>query len=268
MRRGVTILLDLLYPPRCSCCGQAGAWLCSACVDGIPYITDPICERCGRPAEHAGVCADCRSEPYDLAQVRSVALHVAPLREAVHALKYDGARVLAGPLGHLMADYWRGHALPAAITVPVPLHRERLRQRGYNQSLLLARVLANEVGMTLCGDILARERNTPSQVGLSRAARRENVKDAFRCSAQLQGEAVLLIDDVFTTGATLEACARALHMAGAGRVSAYTLLRAVPRYDHALARTAPTPGAPSVDRLDSAEPAQEVEWDETAHRHP
>lgn len=159
--------------------------------------------------------------------MRSVSAHVAPLREAIHALKYNGMRVLAEPLGEILADYWRLAVLPSSIVVPVPLHEARLRQRGYNQSLLLAKSFAARVGLPVESRALIRQRNTRCQVELSPAERRINVEGAFRCHpGALVGECVLLIDDVLTTGATLEACASALLDAGTKEVWALTLTRA------------------------------------------
>lgn len=160
--------------------------------------------------------------------MRSVGPHLAPLREAIHAFKYEGVRVLAGPLGQLLACTWQQGNVPVDVVLPVPLHRARLRQRGYNQSLLLARVLGAETGLPLREDGLTRQRNTRAQVGLSPEQRRANVQDAFVCTApNLHGQRVLLVDDVLTTGATLEACATALLQAGVREVWALTLTRAV-----------------------------------------
>jgi len=149
------------------------------------------------------------------------------LREAVHQLKYDGRTVLAGPLGGLMAAYWMQHPMPVDVVVPVPLHTARLRERGYNQAALLARELARRVGLAVDGQTLIRQRATAPQVELNARQRRENVREAFHCVGDgLAGKQVLLVDDVCTTGATLEACAVALHDEGrVSSVQALTLAR-------------------------------------------
>lgn len=222
----MSAFVDLLYPPRCVACGQWGEWLCSQCIHGIPTILAPICRRCGKPVGGPGLCPDCEQYTSYLVGMRSVAPHVAPLRQAIHALKYEGVRVLSGPLGDVLASYWQRISLPVHVIAPVPLHTARLRQRGYNQSLLLARALGERIGLPVEEKALVRERNTPSQIGLSREARWENVWGAFRCrSNDLRGANVLLIDDVLTTGATLEASAAALLEAGVGNVWSLTLAR-------------------------------------------
>ena len=148
-------------------------------------------------------------------------------REVVHHLKYKGLKALAVPLGGLLADYLQSYPLPTQVLVPVPLHPRRLRQRGYNQSTLLGRELSKFITLPLMEGCLIRLRNTASQ---ARAAdvkeRRKNVEGAFEClDERLRGKQVLLIDDVCTTGATLDACAGALKAGGAISVWGLTLAR-------------------------------------------
>jgi ComF family protein len=160
-------------------------------------------------------------------RIRAVVYFEGVLREALHQLKYRGHTALAEPLGDLMAAYWAQHAIPADVVVPVPLHATRLRERGYNQAALLARALARRVGLALDEQTLVRQRATAPQVDLDARQRKENVHDAFCCSARtLAGQQVVLVDDVCTTGATLEACAVALYEGGARSVQALTLARA------------------------------------------
>jgi len=134
---------------------------------------------------------------------------------------------LATPLGRLISDYWLTHPLQSDMIVPVPLHRRRLRQRGFNQAALLAYELSAEVDLPVDHTTLVRHRATASQVGLDFEQRRSNVQDAFECTTgRLAERHVLLIDDVYTTGSTLEACAVALHAGGVRSVRALTLARA------------------------------------------
>jgi len=161
--------------------------------------------------------------------MRSVVYFEGVLREAMHRFKYYGLTALAGPLGGLMVGYWMQHPMPVDVLVPVPLHAARLRERGYNQAALLAREMARQVGLVVDERTLTRQRATDPQVELDASQRKENVRDAFRCCGNsLAGKQVLLIDDVCTTGATLEACAVALYEGGARGVRALTLAR--PRY--------------------------------------
>jgi ComF family protein len=145
----------------------------------------------------------------------------------VHKFKYDGVTALAEPLASLMAEYWLGEPTSVDVLVPVPLHRSRVRERGFNQAALLARELSKRIHLPVDELTLVRQRATASQVDLDIAERTENVRDAFRWSTNaLAGKRVLVIDDVCTTGATLEACATALYDGGARSVQALTLARA------------------------------------------
>ena len=149
------------------------------------------------------------------------------MRTAIHKLKYDGVTALAQPLGSLMAGYWLTHPMSGAIIVPVPLHRRRHRERGFNQAALLAREFSQQLSLPLDETTLIRHRATASQVGLDAEERRGNVRDAFQCTSDgLAGAHVVLVDDVRTSGATLEACGTALRRGGAVRVDTFTLARA------------------------------------------
>jgi ComF family protein len=173
------------------------------------------------------LCAPCRAHVSNLVNLRSVGYYATPLREAIHALKYSGVRALAEPLSALLADCLKVWSPPIEVIVPVPLHRSRVRYRGYNQASLLAQALGQRVCLPVCGDCLERQRATRSQVGLTAPERHSNVAGAFACTTNsLHGTRVLLVDDVFTTGATLEASAQALLAAGALGVWALTLARA------------------------------------------
>lgn len=148
------------------------------------------------------------------------------LREAIHSFKYRNARAAAGCLGKLLADYLRDNSLPGDVLVPVPLHHSKLRQRGYNQAELLARVLGKESGLGIETGLLTRPVNSPPQASSTDVnRRRNNTAGAFQCPADTTGLACILVDDVCTTGSTLGACAEALVQAGANSVWALTLAR-------------------------------------------
>lgn len=229
--RAIQHLLDLLYPPRCAGCRRSGHVLCPSCLAQIPPLTS-VCQRCSGPLSAGGMCASCRSAPLKLSGLRAVSAYQEPLRSYIHALKYDGHRRLAQPLGTRLAGVYSASGIRADALVPVPLHSERERQRGYNHAALLARVCAAQVSAPLFENMLIRHRATLSQVGLQHWERQQNVQGAFSCSpafagGQLRGRTILLIDDVSTTAATLEACAVPLFAAGAAAVFGLVLARPV-----------------------------------------
>lgn len=244
---------DLLFPPHCVACNGFGAWLCARCVDEIAVIHPPFCHRCGLPVaatatpQIAGqtalmpesptpswdirwICQTCRESATGLDGMRAYALHEDPLRKAIAVFKYQGLRALAVSLGELMSQGWASLA-PADrsmdVIVPVPLHRTRYRERGFNQAALLSWHLGACIQRPVVEDALLRTKATSPQVGLGPEERRENVDGAFQCiTDSLAGKCVLLVDDVYTTGSTLEAACSALRGAGVRSVWAYTLARA------------------------------------------
>jgi ComF family protein len=202
-------------------------WLCAECLTQVPRVEPPFCARCGDKVATESLCTRCRTSPLQIERIRSAVYFEGALREAIHQLKYKGRTALAKPLGNLMAAYWQRNPMPSDVVVPVPLHADRLRERGYNQAALLAHELTREIGLTLDEQTLVRKRATAPQIELNARQRKENVQEAFCCSNDtLNGKKVLLVDDVCTTGATLEACAIALHEGGARSIQALTLARA------------------------------------------
>jgi ComF family protein len=164
--------------------------------------------------------------PSALDGVLSSAVFAPPLRTAIHQFKYRDGRALAAPLADRLIAVWEETGLTADMIVAVPLHSSRVSERGYNQSALLAQALAGAVGVALADDLLVRVRATRPQTHLKREERVQNVSGAFECRTNLPGTRVVLVDDVCTTGATLEACARALRAAGAAHVQGLTVARA------------------------------------------
>ncbi len=191
-------------------------------ASGVPKPSDPS------PVLAVSPCAPCRTNPPPYDYARSAALYEGQLREAIHALKFAGRRAIAGPLGDLAAAQCAA-SLPGGIDalIPVPLARERERERGFNQAALLARRIARYLDAPVRSSWLVRTRPTRPQSELSAAERRANVHDAFRASGRVAGCDVLVVDDILTTGATLDACARALRAAGAGRIGVLTVARVV-----------------------------------------
>jgi len=226
-----SLLLDLLFPRHCIGCGRPGVYLCSECRASLPYLQPPYCAICGRPLFYGRLCLRCQHVPLQIDGIRGICLYQGIAREAIHQFKYQGVRELAEPLGEMLYDYWRSHRLPGTLVVPVPLHPHRLRRRGYNQASLLAAAFGQRAGLPVADNLLWRRRDTPSQVEmLDLVMRWQNVQGAFTCSgASLTGQRILLIDDVATTGATLEACATALRAGGATSVWALVFARATGR---------------------------------------
>lgn len=222
-------VVNLVAPARCVGCGRGGELLCQNCVEASPPLEPPFCQRCAQPlgntfARWCGRCLYLQA----LDGVRSGYLLQGPMRRAVYAFKYRGIWALARVLGELLIPTAQALPFVPHMVVPVPLHPRRLKERGYNQALLLGRVVSQALGVPLEEGILLRRRaSTPLARLASASRRREEVQGAFVCTTQesLAGVAVLLVDDVCTTGATLDACATALKGAGARQVWGLTLAR-------------------------------------------
>lgn len=219
--------LDLLFPQKCLGCGEEGEFLCRNCQQTLPRIIPPVCPKCGRPQSSGIICSNCISWQNNIDGIRSPYKFEGLMRQAVHQLKYKNLRSLARPLAMLLKNYLIHHPLPGQALVPVPLHHKRLRERGYNQSYLLAQELSKLINLPVVDDCLIRVKYLlPQAQTKSVNERLNNVKQAFSClNSRLQNTQVLLIDDVSTSGATLDACASALKAAGAISVWGITLSR-------------------------------------------
>ncbi|MCS7325040.1 MAG: ComF family protein [Thermoflexales bacterium] len=219
VRRGWRALLDLLYPPQCCTCGAfVGSWWCERCRAQVAWLAP-------NEVEHVLALPSGAALP-----IYSAVRYRAPLAEAIHAFKYKATPQLAELFAALMARAWHiSHAetLPFVL-VPVPLHPRRQRERGYNQSELLAKALSASLGFAVARQALRRTRHTAQQAQLADDAQRQaNVHGAFAANPRaVYAKPILLVDDVYTTGATLSACAEALLAAGASQVAALTLARA------------------------------------------
>jgi ComF family protein len=212
-------LLDIVMPPTCGGCGAEGAALCGSCLGALSRrAREPAGAPVGMPA----------TLPDGIVSLEWCASFSGPVREALHALKYRGQRGLVGPLADALAERWRRSGCPADVVAWVPVHLDRLRERGFDQAELLARALAQRVGVPVAG-LVERRTRTAAQHDLGRGDRAGNVGGAFAVPPGARGDVagrwVALVDDVVTTGATRSGCARALRAAGATAVSAVTVAR-------------------------------------------
>jgi ComF family protein len=229
-------LLDALLPPRCIGCGalvrDPGA-LCAGCWTGLSFLAEPLCGRCGVPFEYAvaeeSLCGRCLAEPPAYGRARAAVVYDEASRPLVLRFKH-GDELHAAPLyATWLARAGASLLAEADLLVPVPLHRWRLLARRYNQSAVLATAVARISGRPVAVDALLRVRRTPSQGTLGRAARERNVAGAFRvrpgAADRVKGRRILLIDDVLTSWATVNACTRALRRSGAAAVDVLTVAR-------------------------------------------
>lgn len=223
------MVVDFIFPQWCVGCGREGAFICSSCRRSLPWVISPLCPRCGKPQSSGMLCLACIGWQAEIDGVCSPFRFDGVMRQAIHQLKYKNLRALAGTLAELLSEYLVHNPVPGEVLVPVPLHQKRLRERGYNQSTLLARETGKLIDLPVVDDCLIRERHALPQARTSNVKeRRDNVVGAFACcDRRLQGKQVLLIDDVSTSGATLDACATMLKKAGAASVWGLVLAREI-----------------------------------------
>lgn len=217
--------VNMLFPARCAVCGRQSEWICPGCYASLPKALAPRCVVCWEPSQPSLACARCRQHPPGYQALRSPFRYHGPVRLIIHAFKYKDTSALALPMARALASCLQaGFGEDVAGIVPVPLFPSRKRRRGYNQAALLAKELARICDLPLLERALGRRRNTLSQARLTGDAvldaRRANVSGAFvaRSAFLPPGCNVLLVDDVITSGATMEACAQALREAGVGKV--------------------------------------------------
>ena len=230
LKSAIRLTTDLLFPPRCVHCGNDGDLFCSTCEsESTKLQLSEVCRKCALPLNNVGrdVCEVCFIRPPSLDRAIAGYAFDPTIHDAVTSFKYNDIRALAPRLGEMLAQ-----ALPASVSesvdvlVPVPVSRARLRSRGYNQSALLAKHVAQAKSLTVEEKILVRKTDTRPQAGAhSQEERAANVAEAFHATGDLTDLRILLIDDVMTTGSTLNACAKALKEAGADWVGALVLAR-------------------------------------------
>jgi ComF family protein len=236
---------DVIFPPRCLGCAeilypQRGKLFCPICEEKIRFITGDICPTCGTifpdsPAK-SHLCGNClENEPY-FSCARAVFSYETIILDVIHQFKYGNNISVGAMLASFMADF----SFPDvdftdySLIIPVPLHIKRLRQRGFNQSIILAHALAKKWQISVNFSLLRRKKFTLTQTGLHKAERKQNIKGAFEVSDKknISGKNVILVDDVYTTGATINECAKTLIKAGAQKITVLTLARVLQSYTH------------------------------------
>lgn len=232
-------LLDFFFPPLCHVCrkfipGAGRLHICQLCLEAIPVVSHPFCTVCGVPFYGSGndhYCGACLKMPPSFDAARAAIIHEGPARTLIHAFKYSARTHLRRPLALLIVEHLTDFIAERKpdLIVPVPLHVRRLRSRGFNQALLLGELLAREWQLPLQRRAMRRIRWTEPQITLAADQRRENVRGAFVVAeaAVVQSKRVLLVDDVFTTGSTVEECSKMLKKAGAAEVLVITVSRAL-----------------------------------------
>jgi ComF family protein len=257
LRGALDAVASVLFPAPCRVCRvpletASRVPVCAACLGSLRRIAPPLCPACGRPfppvvsvpaAGASSVCHACRRGLYHFDLARSFAYYDDRMVRLLTLLKYEPAAPLGAWFAERLEEVIRSHAALGEVdwVVPVPLDRTRLRERGYNQAELIARPLARRLGLPLGADLLRRLHPRPPRLKLSRRERWETVRGAFQAEPgpRVDSSRVLLIDDVLTSGATLDACARALRSAGAATVHAVTVARVLPRWTPAVPGTTP-----------------------------
>jgi len=220
---------DFFFPRTCIGCGKVGDFICTACSKKLSRILPPLCRHCGRPESSGAYCSECWGTKSSLDEIRSVFIFDGIVRQAVHELKYRNVQAISGCLAGFMSVYFQEYGLNGDVLVPVPLHEKRLRERGYNQSRLLTEALSGLISKEVNPALLKRVRNTgPQALSASVHERMANMENTFACESDgAAGRNIIVIDDVCTSGATLESCASALKSAGAGHVLGFTLAREI-----------------------------------------
>jgi ComF family protein len=228
-KAGAKRLIGALLTQDCLLCAAASASdiLCDACAADLPRLPQPSCPRCALPTAHGEICGRCLAKPPHYDATLAAYRYDFPLDKLVQSFKYGHRLALGAYFGRQLAAL--AGKVVADVIVPLPLHPARLRERGFNQALELAYPLGRARQLPIATTTCRRTRNTPAQAALAWRERSRNIRGAFHCSADFTGQRVLLLDDVMTTGASLDECARTLKLHGAAAVSVLVVARALPK---------------------------------------
>ena len=238
-------LLNFVFPLDCKICEKLiqeskGYSICEDCFKTIELIEHPYCIKCGKPLISTGyfkqnreiLCLECKRKKYSFEFSRSIGIYNKVLKKCIHLFKYYGEKKLAIPLGKLMVDYLLKNVEfteKIELIIPVPLHNNDLKKRGFNQSVLLGKAIGDYFSVPVREKVLIKKKLTPFQVNLSKKERERNILSAFSVEKpeEIEGKNILILDDVFTTGSTVEECAKELMKARANNIIVLTLARTV-----------------------------------------
>lgn len=229
LRKITQAIVEFLFPATCVGCGKWGNFICSKCAKGLPRINPPFCRKCGKPESTGTFCPACWNSQGNIDGIRSVFHFEGVVRQAVHDLKYHHLKALSAPMADYLAEYVRQNPIPGDVLMPVPIHQNRIKQRGYNQSALIAGHLGKKLGIPVVTTCLVRSKDSLPQARTTNVEqRKKNVKGAFSCGNTSDNyKEIILVDDVCTSGATLEACAAALKKSGFHSVWGLTVAREI-----------------------------------------
>lgn len=223
--------LDLLFPPECGGCNKAGSRWCEGCQKKIKVLDGIVCDVCGLPQEQAGVCKTCLAERPHFHNLRAWTIFDEPIQSALHKLKYRRDASMGDALAFQMLSFVQGLNWQIDMVIPTPLGKKRINERGYNQVAMIAKPLALALQIEYDERLLTRKKETRSQVGLTKVERKKNVEGAFQAGAGVKRKNIVVMDDVSTTGSTLSSISEALYSAGANRVYALTVARALAHHN-------------------------------------
>ena len=233
--------LDLLFPPSCCGCGKLGSLFCRDCQQKLESVPLPVCEVCGLPQNKTGICTECEITRPTFFALRSCTVYKDPARPALLSLKFHGKSGLGPAFARIIAPFLDGLGWQADYITPIPISQKRSKERGYNQAELIAYPLARLLGWQFNSSALSRTGHSNSQVGLGAKERRKNVQGVFHAEPHVvNGKTILLVDDIATSGSTLDSASSTLLEAGARKVLALTFARALPKYGYDHDMSLPT----------------------------
>ena len=230
-------VLDIIYPVKCPFCGKivsaglekrtAHNGICSKCREKIIYIGEPRCKKCGKPirSEESEYCYDCTGKKHIFEEGRNLWVHKEPVNQAIYAFRYQNLRIYGKTFGAELEEHYGNYLRRKEVDliVPIPLHRKRRRRRGYNQAQILAKELSVHANIPMDASLMKRIRETRPQKKLDDKESRKNIRGAFAATHPVEGRRIVLVDDIYTTGSTLDEAAKVIYRAGAEKVYFLTI---------------------------------------------